>query len=80
LNTYVAALDEAVDVAREITGSDDISMMGSCSGGITSTAYFATLGSAGRESRRFRAHAHRGERRQVVSSAETPPAVTRQCT
>jgi polyhydroxyalkanoate synthase subunit PhaC len=46
LATYVAALDEAVDVAREITGSDDITMMGSCSGGITSTAYFATLGSA----------------------------------
>jgi polyhydroxyalkanoate synthase subunit PhaC len=46
LDTYVAALDEAVDVARELTGSDDISMMGSCSGGITATAYFATLGSA----------------------------------
>jgi polyhydroxyalkanoate synthase len=47
LDTYIAALDEAVDVARDVTGSDDISMMGSCSGGITSTAYFATLGSAG---------------------------------
>jgi polyhydroxyalkanoate synthase len=46
LDSYVTALDEAVDVAREVTGSDDISMMGSCSGGITSTAYFATLGSA----------------------------------
>jgi polyhydroxyalkanoate synthase len=46
LDTFVAALDEAVDVARDVTGSDDISMMGSCSGGITSTAYFATLGSA----------------------------------
>ncbi|GIQ77589.1 alpha/beta fold hydrolase [Bradyrhizobium sp. RD5-C2] len=46
LDTYVAALDEAVDAAREISGSADISMMGSCSGGITSTAYFATLGSA----------------------------------
>jgi polyhydroxyalkanoate synthase len=45
LDTYVAALDEAVDVARDLSGSDDISMMGSCSGGITSTAYFATLGS-----------------------------------
>jgi polyhydroxyalkanoate synthase len=49
LDTYVAALDEAVDVARNVTGSDDISMMGSCSGGITSTAYFATLGSAGQQ-------------------------------
>jgi polyhydroxyalkanoate synthase len=46
LDSYVAALDEAVDAAREISGSDDISMMGSCSGGITSTAYFATIGSA----------------------------------
>jgi polyhydroxyalkanoate synthase len=46
LDTYVAAVDEAVDAVREITGSQDISMMGSCSGGITSTAYFATLGSA----------------------------------
>ena len=45
LDTYVAALDEAVDVARDVSGCDDISMMGSCSGGITSTAYFATLGS-----------------------------------
>ncbi|MGA2997525.1 alpha/beta fold hydrolase [Bradyrhizobium sp.] len=49
LDTYVAALDEAVDVARDLTGSDDISMMGSCSGGITSTAYLATLGSAAQE-------------------------------
>ena len=46
LDTYVGALDQAVDAAREITGSDDVSMMGSCSGGITSTAYFATVGSA----------------------------------
>lgn len=46
LDTYVAALDEAVDAAREISGSEDVSMMGACSGGITSTAYVATLGSA----------------------------------
>ena len=42
----MAALDDAVDAVREITGSDDISMMGSCSGGITSAAYLATLGLA----------------------------------
>jgi polyhydroxyalkanoate synthase subunit PhaC len=48
LDTYVAALDEAVDAARDITGSGDVSMMGSCSGGITSTAYFATHGSTGK--------------------------------
>jgi polyhydroxyalkanoate synthase subunit PhaC len=46
LDTYVSAVDEAVDAVREITGSEDISLMGTCSGGITSTAYFATLGSA----------------------------------
>jgi polyhydroxyalkanoate synthase len=46
LETYVTALDAAVDVAREITGSEDVSMMGACSGGITSAAYLATLGGA----------------------------------
>ncbi len=46
LDTYVAAIDEAVDAVRDITGCDDISMMGSCSGGITSSAYFSTLGTA----------------------------------
>ena len=46
LDTYVAALDEAVDAARDIAGSDDVSMMGTCSGGITSAAYVATLGLA----------------------------------
>ena len=46
LDTYVAALDEAVDAVRGIAGSDDVSMMGTCSGGITSAAYIATLGLA----------------------------------
>ncbi|MGO4714337.1 alpha/beta fold hydrolase [Bradyrhizobium sp. 2TAF24] len=46
LDSYVAAIDEAVDAVRDITGCDDISMMGSCSGGITSSSYFATLGAA----------------------------------
>src|SRR6201987_2765000 len=46
LESYVAALDEAVDATREISGSRDSSMMGSCSGGIPSTAYFATLANA----------------------------------
>jgi polyhydroxyalkanoate synthase len=48
LDTYVAALDEAVDAIREITGFDDVTVMGSCSGGITSAAYVATRGLAGR--------------------------------
>ncbi|MGX5803445.1 alpha/beta fold hydrolase [Bradyrhizobium sp. Arg314] len=42
LDTYVTALDQAVDAVREISGSEDITMMGSCSGGITSAAYLAT--------------------------------------
>src|SRR5208337_803570 len=46
VEAHVAALDDAVDAVREITGSDDISMMGSWSGGITSAAYLATLGLA----------------------------------
>jgi polyhydroxyalkanoate synthase len=46
LDTYVAALDEAVDAVRDISGSDDVTMMGTCSGGITSAAYLATLGAA----------------------------------
>src|SRR5271165_6385671 len=44
LGTYVAALDEAVDAARRISGSEDVTMMGSCSGGITACAYASTLG------------------------------------
>jgi polyhydroxyalkanoate synthase len=43
LDTYVAALDEAVDAVREIASVDDVSMMGSCSGGITAAAYLGTL-------------------------------------
>jgi polyhydroxyalkanoate synthase subunit PhaC len=46
LDTYVAALDEAVDAVREIASSGDITMMGSCSGGITSVAYLAVFGAA----------------------------------
>ena len=38
LENYVAAVDEAVDAAREITGSADENILGTCSGGITATA------------------------------------------
>ena len=41
LDTYVRAVDEAVDVARAISGSPDVSMFGACSGGITGAAYVA---------------------------------------
>ncbi len=43
LETYVEALDEAVDAALEITGTDRCNIMGSCSGGITLSAYTAWL-------------------------------------
>jgi len=43
LDTYVAALDEAVDAVRDITATDDVTMMGSCSGGITTSAYLGCL-------------------------------------
>jgi polyhydroxyalkanoate synthase len=43
LDTYVAALEQAVDLMREITGSEDINIWGSCSGGITTSALLANL-------------------------------------
>lgn len=43
LDTYIQALDEAVDAAREITGQDTINVMGSCSGGITTSTYAGWL-------------------------------------
>ncbi|MEO0682210.1 MAG: alpha/beta fold hydrolase, partial [Pseudomonadota bacterium] len=43
LQTYVEALDEACDAAREITGADSVNIMGSCSGGITLAAYAGWL-------------------------------------
>ena len=43
LDTYIEALDEACDVTREISGSDTVNMMGSCSGGITMSTYLAWL-------------------------------------
>jgi polyhydroxyalkanoate synthase subunit PhaC len=39
LDTYIHAADAAIDATREITGSEDVSLMGACSGGITSSAY-----------------------------------------
>jgi polyhydroxyalkanoate synthase subunit PhaC len=50
LDTYVAALEQAVDVMRDITGSEEINVWGSCSGGITVSALLANL--AAREERK----------------------------
>ena len=47
LETYVAALEEAVDAMREITGCDDVNIWGSCSGGITTSAFLAHLAARG---------------------------------
>ena len=43
LEAYVMAIDAAVDAAREITGSPDVNMWGSCSGGMTLAAYLGWL-------------------------------------
>jgi polyhydroxyalkanoate synthase subunit PhaC len=47
LDDYVMALDAAVDAARQITGSPDVNMWGSCSGGMTLAAYLGWLAAKG---------------------------------
>jgi polyhydroxyalkanoate synthase len=47
LDTYVEALEKAVDAMRDITGSDDVNIWGSCSGGITMSAFLANLAARG---------------------------------
>jgi len=47
LDTYVGALEEAVDVMRDITGCDDVNIWGSCSGGITTSAFLGHLAARG---------------------------------
>src|SRR5262249_35473083 len=47
IDTYVGALEEAVDVMRDITGSDDVNIWGSCSGGITGSSVLAHLEARG---------------------------------
>ena len=47
IDTYVGALEEAVDVMRDITGSNDVNIWGSCSGGITMSACLAHLAARG---------------------------------
>src|SRR5262249_49926048 len=43
LDTYVAAMEHAVDVICDITGSPDVNIWRSCSGGITTSAFLANL-------------------------------------
>jgi polyhydroxyalkanoate synthase len=47
LDTYVAALEQALDAMRAITGSEDVNIWGSCSGGITTSAFLAHLAARG---------------------------------
>jgi len=47
LEDYAMALDRAVDVARQITGSPDVNMWGTCSGGMTLAAYLGWLAAKG---------------------------------
>src|SRR5262249_56697025 len=47
LDTYVGAIEDAIDVMREITGSADVNIWGSCSGGITTAAFLANLAARG---------------------------------
>src|SRR5262249_61440943 len=47
LDTYVAALEQAVDTMRTITASEDVNIWGSCSGGITTSAFLAHLAARG---------------------------------
>ena len=49
MSTYVKALDEAVDAAREITGSSDVSLWGACSGGMTAASYVGWLAATGQK-------------------------------
>ncbi len=53
LDAYVAALERAVDVVREIAGSDDVNLFGACSGGITLSAFLGWLAAT----RRRKVHA-----------------------
>ncbi len=47
LDTYAEAFLRAVDVAREVTGSDDVNALGMCAGGITMTTALSHLAAAG---------------------------------
>src|SRR5262245_4878267 len=47
LTEYVMALERAVNATRQITGSDDVNMWGSCSGGMTLAAYLGWLAARG---------------------------------
>jgi polyhydroxyalkanoate synthase subunit PhaC len=47
MDTYVAALLEAVEAVRDITGSDDVNLHGACSGAMTISALLGHLAARG---------------------------------
>ncbi len=47
LETYLAAMIEATDAVREITGSEDLNVMAACSGGISATLLLGHLAARG---------------------------------
>jgi polyhydroxyalkanoate synthase len=47
LGAYISALIEASDAIREITGSENINVMGACAGGITTAVFLAYLADRG---------------------------------
>jgi len=53
LDAYVGALEQAIDVMRDVTGSRDVNVFGACSGGITLSALLGYLAVA----RRHKVHA-----------------------
>ncbi|MGQ0629673.1 MAG: alpha/beta fold hydrolase [Sporichthyaceae bacterium] len=49
LDTYCAAVLEAIDVACEVSGSEDVLTLGLCAGGITTATALSYLASVGQE-------------------------------
>ncbi|MEJ8827470.1 alpha/beta fold hydrolase [Variovorax humicola] len=49
LETYVQGLVQAMEVAREIAGAEQLHVLGACSGGITSAALLAYLAAQGKD-------------------------------
>jgi polyhydroxyalkanoate synthase subunit PhaC len=47
LDAYLTAMLEAIDATREITGSDDVNLVGTCAGGITVAALLSHMAATG---------------------------------
>ncbi len=48
MDTYVAALLEAIEAVRQITGADDVNLHGACSGAMTMSALLGHLAATGK--------------------------------